>query len=98
MSNVIEFLERLGADASMASLDGQAYEAAVGSVDAADAARDALLARDAGTLGELLGGRPKMVCMLFPADDDQKKDDEQDDNDGPLDDEPRESVHRAGLH
>ena len=98
MSNVISFLERLGADASMASLDQQAYEAAVVEVEAGDAARDALLARDAGALGDLLGGRPKMICMLFPADDDKKKDDEQDDGDSPDEDERKESVRGNGLH
>lgn len=99
MSNVIEFLARLGADPKLAALEGEAFEAAVGELALDDAARTALLARDAGALGDLLGGRPKMICMLFPADDDQKKDDDQDDGDGPLDDEqPQQSVRRDGLH
>lgn len=99
MSNVIQFLERLGADPTLASLEDEAFEAAVDGLALDDAAREALLARDADALGGLLGGRPKMICMLFPADDDNKrKDDEQEDRDSPADDEPSESVRRTGLH
>ena len=49
-------------------------------------------------LNTLLGGRLAMTCMLFPADDDNKKDDDQDDSDQPDQDDRKESIHRAGLH
>ena len=66
--------------------------AAVAALEVDDAARSALLAADAGALGDLLGGRPKMICMLFPADDDQRKDGEEPAEQEPTDDEPKVSI------
>jgi hypothetical protein len=96
MSNVIAFLESMGRDATIKPT-GSEYVAAVESLGLDDAPHQALLARDAGALGDLLGGRTKMICALFPADDDNKKDDDQEDeNDVP--DEKKESVGNVGLH
>ena len=99
MSNVIQFLEKMGKDPAMAKLDQDEYAAAVDALGLDDAPRRALLDRDADSLNGLLGGRHKMVCMLFPADgDDNKKDDDQEDGDQPDQDDRKESVRQAGLH
>ena len=93
MSNVIAFLESLGRDAALRPA-GEQYAAAVAALDVDDEARDALLAKDDLTLGALLGGRPRMLCALLPADDDQVPAEDQPAEDEP-DDEKKTSI---GLH
>ena len=97
MSQLISFLESLGQDARLAKLSGEEYTAAVDSLGLDDQARNALLTRDAGALNDLLGGRPTMICALFPADDDQqKRDDDEPQEDTP--DEQKESIRQRGLN
>lgn len=95
MSNVIAFLESMGKDASAHSSSADEFVAAVNALGLDDAPRQALLDRDDVALGDLLGGRMKMMCLLFPADGEgeEKKDDQPDDGDG--DDEQKEQI---GLH
>lgn len=93
MSNVITFLESLGREPALAARPADDYAAAVAALDVGDDARAALLARDAAALNGLLGGRLRMMAILFPADGDEKKDGEQkDDGDGPSEDEQKDSV------
>lgn len=93
MSNVISFLETLGRAPASAGRSADDYAAAVAALDVGDDARAALLARDAAALNDLLGGRLRMMAILFPADGDEKKDGEQkDDGDGPSEDEQKESA------
>ena len=100
MQNLIAFLERMGRDPSLAKLPQDELEQRLLEAGLDDAPRRALLDRDADALNGLLGGRHKMMCMLFPAEgDEEKKDGEQpDDGDQPADDERKESAHRAGRH
>ena len=86
MPNVIAFLETMGRDAAM-PVHGEGFAAAVDAAGLDDRARAALLARDAGALADQLGGRPRMICALFPADDDQQRED----GDTPQGDEPDET-------
>lgn len=62
MSNVIEFLDRIGRN-PMPSAEAYAASVAVLDVDAPE--REALLAHDAAGLNDLLGGRPMMWCAVF---------------------------------
>ena len=97
MSNVIAFLESLGNNAAQSQLAGDEYVAAVDALGLDDAPRQALLARDAAGLNDLLGGRSKMICALFPADQEPQKDDEQEEEgDEPA--EKKESIRGTGLH
>ena len=58
-----------------------------------------VLARDPSTLNDLLGGRLQMMCILFPADGEEKKDGEEPaEGDTPAEDTPKESIHRGGMH
>jgi hypothetical protein len=61
MSNVIRMLETMGAQPAMTPGE---YAAAVRLLDTDEAQRKALLERDADTLNALLGGRPRMICMI----------------------------------
>ena len=72
MSNVISFLQALGADAA---LDG-GYAGAVDALDVGPEMRAALLARDQEAINRLLGGRGNVFSLLVPAEDDDKKDEE----------------------
>ncbi|GAB3383613.1 hypothetical protein [Lysobacter fragariae] len=74
MSNVVQFLETLGRNPALN------YSAAVAALDVEDAERRALLARDQAALNDLLGGRKKVLCALFPAEGDEPKQDEQPDD------------------
>lgn len=99
MSNVIAFLESLGQDARLARQSEQDYAAAVQALPVDDDARLALLARDAGALNDLLGGRPAMVCALFPAEDTPARED--DNGETPNEDTPdeqKESIGGRGRH
>lgn len=66
MSDVIDFIESLGARPAMAPSD---YAAAVGRLAADEDTRDALLRRDAGALGAALGGRDVMWCAILSPDE-----------------------------
>ncbi len=99
MSNVIEFLERLGSNPALSHGDAAGYEAEVAALGVDDEVRQVLMSRDSGALGDLLGGRPKMLCMLFPAEgDDNKKEGEDEDTNSPDEDDQKESVSQRGLH
>lgn len=67
------------------------YEAAVARLDVDDAQRQALLGRDGSALNDLLGGREKMICMIWPADEPARKDDDQPGEEQPVEDTPPET-------
>ena len=100
MNNVIAFLDRMGRDPSLAKLPAEDFATALEGAGLDDAPRQALLDGDADALNGLLGGRHKMMCMLFPAegDDDKKQGEEPEESDQPDDEERKESAHRAGRH
>lgn len=85
MSNVIEFLDRIGRN-PMPTAD--AYAASVAALDAGAAEREALLARDAGALNDLLGGRPVMRCAVFEP---SRQPDQEPDGDVPDGDEEEQA-------
>lgn len=99
MSNVIAFLEKMGNNAALANQAPEDYAAAVDALGLDDAPRQALLDRDASALNGLLGGRMQMMCLLFPADGEEKKDgDEPAEGDTPAEDAPKESIRRDSRH
>lgn len=97
MSHVIAFLESLGKNPALADAANEDYSAAVEALGLDDAPRQALLTRDAAALSDLLGGRSKMVCALFPADDQpQKEQEDEPQEDSP--DEKKEAIRQGNLH
>jgi len=60
MSNVIQFLERMGSNADF----DRGYLTSVTALDVADAQRRALLDRDHAGLSRLLEGRAEMRCFI----------------------------------
>ena len=89
MSNVIRFLETLGNNPAQSRLSAAEYAAAVAVLDVDDAERQALLNRDQVALNDLLGGREKMLCLVWPSDEPGKEDDQPGDEQ-PVEDTPPE--------
>jgi len=86
MTNVIQFLETLGGNPVARKFSASGYAAAVAELSVDDEQRQALLDRDHAALNELLGGREKMVCMIWPADEPGRTDDQ------PSDEQPVEET------
>jgi len=64
--SIVQFLETLGGAPNQMSAANYAH--AVEALGLDDAARDALLARDANAVNRLLGGRTVMRCMIATPD------------------------------
>ena len=106
MSNIVDFLERLGRDAQLRYAASAEVEEALLRAQIAPALRAALLAEDSRRLEALLGVKANVCCMVHVPDDDDdddddddedEEDDDQDDGDDDQeDDEPtsRRSVFR----
>ncbi len=76
MSNVMQFLESMGANAAMARMSAAEYSAAIAGLDADEASREALNLRDHSKLNGLLKGRPFMMCMVAaPSESPQESED-----------------------
>ncbi len=86
MSNMVQFLETLGSNPALTKLSAAEFEAMVANLDVDDAQRQALVARDGAALNDLLGGRERMLCVIWPADEPARE------NDQPGDDEPAEDT------
>lgn len=69
MSNVIQFLESMGANAAMARMSAADFEAVVAGLVEEEDCRAALMRRDTRALNDLLNGRDVMMCMVFAPDE-----------------------------
>lgn len=83
MSNVIEFLERMGADAELRHATQDRLEAALAQAEVEPELRAALLARDLPRVTALLGASTNVCCALSipDPDDEDRQDDDEDDGD-----------------
>jgi hypothetical protein len=83
MSNVIRFLESMGANAAMARMSISDYEAAVSFLAADQFQKNSLLERDVKKLKETVNGRDMLFCLvLSPSENEEeqvpeKKDEEE---------------------
>lgn len=84
MSNVIRFLESMGANATGGRVSAMEYAAAVEILDVEPRLRQALQDRDVPALTGLLNGRAKMFCMIVAPESEE----EQQEVPGGTDDEP----------
>lgn len=80
MSNLVAFLESLGADGRLATLSEPDYAAALDQLDLPAPVRDALRRRDVAALHGLVADAPMMLILApgdeAPADDDDGKDED----------------------
>jgi cobalamin biosynthesis protein CobT len=87
VSNVIDFLQRLGQDADLRHAPRTAFELAVAGADIDPALREALLGVDQRKLESLVGADTPVCAMIAPG---KKEEDEEEDDDDFEDDEDDE--------
>lgn len=87
MSNVIDFLQKLGQDADLRHAPRTALEVALAEANIDPALREALLGADQRKLETLLGADTNVCAMISPG---KKEDDEEEDEDDFEDDEDDE--------
>lgn len=74
MSNVIQFLESMGANAVLARMSIDDYESAVAALNVEDSQRKSLLRGDINKLGDQLNARDTLLCLVFsPSEEEEKK-------------------------
>ena len=71
MTSVIQFLESMGANRSLAAMTSDDYEAAIVLLDADADTIMSLKRRDSSALTASLRGRPAMFCAVFAPDEKQ---------------------------
>jgi hypothetical protein len=87
VSNVIDFLQKLGQDADLRHASRTALEVALAEANIDPALREALLGADQRKLETLLGADTNVCAMISPG---KKEDDEEEDEDDFEDDEDDE--------
>lgn len=93
MTDVIDFLERMGQDAQLRHASQDEVERALTSAEMAPALQAAILARDLAQLESLLGQAPVCVC-LFPGKEEEEEGDEDEETPSR---EPDEDSRHSGL-
>ena len=89
MSNVIDFLERMGQDAQLRYATIAEVEQALAGAQIDPALRAAILGADQLQLEALLGAATNVCCMVHPTEeeDDEEDDDEDEDDDEEFDED-----------
>lgn len=78
MSNVVQFLEALARNPILSVED---FTTAVSNADLTPSARQALFNKDIQALVTELGGRSRMMCFIYPADNEEQPAEETPDTD-----------------
>jgi hypothetical protein len=93
MDNVISLMERLGADSRLnADIAGVLHNQPLESAEITAAIRDA----DIATLEMLLNVKNKIVCAIFPAEEEPQKSDEPDESGEPSElSQPKQTLQYA---
>lgn len=82
MSNAIQFLESMGANAAMARMSFNEYREAVLALDVDEDQQNCLIRSDQIDLGARLNTRPKMICMVVSPEDESHQEEKHSDEDG----------------
>jgi hypothetical protein len=72
MSNVIDFLERMGQDADLRYADDKTLAAALEAINVDASIASAIRTKDGATLEVTLGVQSNVCCGLYPVHVDQK--------------------------
>ena len=81
MTDAIDFLEQLGRNARLRHAPTAELERVLAASGIDPSVRSALLADDAGRLGELLGAQPNICCLIVKPDPAQPDEDEEEEDD-----------------
>lgn len=87
MSNVIDFLEKMGQDAKLRYAVGEEFETALAAADLDPAVRAALVNEDPSRLEALLGASANVCSMVHQPEEPDEGEEEDDDDDADLDDD-----------
>jgi hypothetical protein len=87
VSNIIDFLERLGGDAGLRHASDDAVEAALKLAGIDQAVRSAIVAKDQSALEALLGANTNVCCMINKPDEEEEEEEDDDEDDDDEDDE-----------
>lgn len=96
MSNVIDFLERLGQDSKLHSAVSEDIEAALRAAGIDPRLQASILDADRRALQELLGADGNVCCMIFKEDEEEEKEDEEEKPEGEEEGEDDEKAELAG--
>ena len=88
MSNVINFLERFGADADLRHASDEAVNEALRAAGIDPAVRLAIVGKDQGELERLLGADTNVCCMINAPDEEE----EEEEDDGEEEEEEKEKA------
>jgi hypothetical protein len=91
MSNVIQFLETMGANAVAARMSIADYEAAVAALKIDDGQRESLTRRDHKKLSSQLEARDTLLCLVFSPSEEEEKRSPTPDQEGETPEEPSKS-------
>lgn len=91
MSDVIRFLESMGARADLARMDNATLEAAVAELDAAIEVKKGLASRQPAVLEALMGNGQPMFCLVLSPDSEEKKGEESPDSDEGEEEAPKKA-------
>lgn len=91
MSNVIDFLERLGQDAELCGASAEMLENALRQSGIDPALRVALLGNDQRRLEALLGVQSNVCCLIWKEDEEPKEEEEEEEEPG---EEEEEGDHK----
>jgi hypothetical protein len=90
MSNVIQFLESMGANAAMARMSFAEYQGSIALLDTDETSRQALALRSPSNLSKALEGRYQMMCVVFsPDENEQPNSPGQEPEENPNEDQPQ---------
>jgi hypothetical protein len=90
LSNVIDFLERMGQDARLRDATEADLEAALTQAGIEPALRTAMLGEDSHALESLLGVTPNMCCLIRKDDEEEDEPDEEEEEEDDDEDEYEE--------
>lgn len=80
MKNIINLLDKMGANAELNKLDGEALAKVLNPLDLDTAVQNAILAHDNEALEQLFNTRNKIVCAIFPAEEEPTKEPSEDED------------------
>lgn len=96
MSNIIEFIERLGRDATLRNATAAEIEEALSHAGVEPALRPVIFADDPSLLESLLGARTGLCCMIAPAREEEEESEDDGGGEDGADDEREEEAGTLG--
>ena len=96
MSNVIDFLERLGQDAQLRIATNEQIDEALRNAGIDPALRAAIVSRDQRSLEALLGADSNVCCMIYK-EDEEEEEEKEGEEEGEEDDQDDEKAALEGT-